>query len=277
MINMGDEGKMAELINSIWDNGIENIHNIEFVQNELETVIAWLDTGKINVANKKGDQWIINHWVQRAILLYLGVLPSTVQDTGSTKCYDKVVSKTEAWDKENFDKHGFRMALGSFIRKGVYIAPKAVIMPSFINIGSHIGSRSMIDIGAAVGSCVHVGDNCHVSANVVLGGVLEPIGAFPTIIEDDVFIGAGSVISEGTVIRKGSVLGQGVSISASTKIIDRASGQIISNKEIPKYAVIVPATAPDVTGQHLLQAALIVRILSPQEKHNARINDLLRY
>ena len=205
--------------------------------------IELLDNGKIRVAEKKGDKWQVNQWIKKAILLSFRVNKMKASQGPYSTWYDKVVGKTQGWSEEKIKKAGFRYVPNGVIRKGAYIAKNVVLMPSFINVGAFVDEGTMIDTWASVGSCAQVGKNCHISGGAGIGGVLEPMQANPTIVEDNCFLGARAEIAEGVIIEKGSVLSMGVYIGASTRIIDRDTGQIHYGK-VPPYSVVVPGSMP---------------------------------
>ena len=215
----------------------------EKIKKLINQTIDLLDQGKIRVAEKKGGTWEVNQWIKKAILLSFKVNKMKASKGPYSTWYDKVEGKTQGWDEEKIKKAGFRYVPNGVIRKGAFIAKNVVLMPSFVNIGGYVDQGSMIDTWASVGSCPQIGKNCHISGGAGIGGVLEPMQANPTIVEDNCFVGARAEIAEGVIIGKGSVLSMGVYIGASTRIFDRASGKVHYGK-VPDYSVVVPGSMP---------------------------------
>lgn len=236
--------------------------------------IDWLDQGMLQVVEKKDGTWHVNEWVKKAILLYFRLQPMRIMGESSHPFFDKISIKTMDWDRETYLNANFRSVPGSIVRKGAYIAPQAVLMPSFINIGAYVGEKTMVDTWSTIGSCAHIGKNCHISGGVGIGGVLEPLQATPVIIEDNCFIGARSEIAEGVIVEEGAVISMGVFIGASTKIVDRSSGKIFQGK-VPAYSVVVPGSMPSSGGVHL-NCAVIVKRVDEKTRSKTAINDLLR-
>ena len=239
--------------------------------------IELLDNGKIRVAEKKGDKWQVNQWIKKAILLSFRVNKMKASQGPYSTWYDKVVGKTQGWSEEKIKKAGFRYVPNGVIRKGAYIAKNVVLMPSFINVGAFVDEGTMIDTWASVGSCAQVGKNCHISGGAGIGGVLEPMQANPTIVEDNCFLGARAEIAEGVIIEKGSVLSMGVYIGASTRIIDIDSGLIHYGK-VPPYSVVVPGSLPSKNNPKgpSLYCVVIVKKVDEKTRSKTSINDLLR-
>jgi 2,3,4,5-tetrahydropyridine-2-carboxylate N-succinyltransferase len=238
-----------------------------------------LDKGVIRVASPTpSGSWIIHEWIKKAILLYFRfhsneVIPGA---GGSAPCYDKVPLKTAHWTEAHFKKAAFRSVPGALIRHSAYIAPGAVLMPSFVNVGARVGEGTMIDTWSTVGSCAQIGSRCHISGGVGIGGVLEPLQAAPVIIEDDCFIGARSEIAEGVIVEKGAVISMGVFIGASTKIVDRATGEVTYGR-VPSYAVVVPGSLPPSHGNGpSLSCAVIVKRVDEKTRSKTALNELLR-
>ena len=238
--------------------------------------VEQLDTGKSRVCYKKNGEWHVNTWLKQAVLLYFRLYENDIQN-GPFKAFDKVPLKCENWSKEDFQEAGFRLVPGGIIRTGAYIAPDVVVMPSFINIGAYIASKTMVDSGVSVGSCAQVGARCHLSSNAIVGGVLEPLQAKPTIIEDNCFIGAGTMVTEGVIVEEGTVISSGVTITGSTPILDRDTGKAIFGR-IPAYSVVVAGTKPAKMGQHgiALNCAVIIKQVTPETRAKTEINELLR-
>ncbi len=241
-----------------------------------------LDAGQIRVAERTdAGAWVVNEWVKKAVLLSfrlqdMKLFPNV---TRQAQHWDKLALKTAAWDSADFEKAGFRMAPPAHVRFGAHIAPDAVLMPSYVNIGARVGEGTMIDTWATIGSCAQIGARCHISGGVGIGGVLEPLQATPVIIEDHVFVGARSEVAEGVIVREGAVLAMGVFLGASTKIVDRATGAITYG-EVPAGAVVVPGTLPPAAGSPAgapsLACAVIVKRVDAQTRAKTAINDLLR-
>ncbi len=241
----------------------------------VEAVIAGLDSGALRVAEPGPDGWVVHEWIKKAVLLSFRLEANAVVAGGPAPAFDKVPLKTAGWDAARFTEAGFRMVPGAVVRRGAHVAPGAVLMPSFVNIGARIGAGTMIDTWATVGSCAQVGANCHISGGVGIGGVLEPLQAAPVIIEDGVFIGARSEVAEGVIVREGAVLAMGLFLGASTKIVDRATGEV-TRGEVPPYAVVVPGTLPSPEGGPALACAVIVKRVDAQTRSKTGINALLR-
>jgi 2,3,4,5-tetrahydropyridine-2-carboxylate N-succinyltransferase len=241
----------------------------------INEVISLLDTGKIRVAEKKNSKWIVNQWIKQAILLSFKTNEMELLKGPYTTWWDKVPGKTVNWTKEDHKKADFRSVPNGTVRKGSYIGKNVILMPSFVNVGAYVDDNSMIDTWATVGSCAQVGKNVHLSGGAGLGGVLEPLQASPTIIEDNCFIGARSEVAEGVIIREGSVLSMGVFISASTKIVERDSGKIHMG-EVPPYSVVVPGTLAGKNGGPSLACVVIVKQVDEKTRSKTSINDLLR-
>ncbi|MGI9439864.1 MAG: 2,3,4,5-tetrahydropyridine-2,6-dicarboxylate N-succinyltransferase [Parvibaculales bacterium] len=236
-----------------------------------------LDTGTLRVAENIGGDWVVNQWLKKAVLLSFRLNNMRVMSGGADGAvwWDKVSSKFDGWDEAQFEKAGFRAVPNCVVRHSAYIAPDVVLMPSFVNLGAYVDSGTMIDTWATVGSCAQIGKNVHISGGAGIGGVLEPLQANPVIIEDDCFIGARSEVAEGVIIRQGAVLSMGVFISASTKIINRATGEI-HRGEVPPYSVVVPGVLPTAPDKPALACAVIVKIVDAQTRAKTSINELLR-
>ena len=246
----------------------------------MEEALGLLDAGELRVAEPGPDGWVVNEWLKKAVLLSFRLNDSQPMPGTGAPAYDKVRLKTEGWGENQFGAAGFRAVPGSIVRHSAYVAPGVVLMPSFVNVGAYVDTGTMIDTWVTVGSCAQVGRNCHLSGGVGLGGVLEPLQANPTIIEDDCFIGARSEVVEGVVVERGSVLSMGVFISASTKIVDRNTGEVFVGR-VPAYSVVVPGTLPgrplpDGSPGPALSCAVIVKRVDEQTRSKTSINDLLR-
>ncbi len=243
----------------------------------INETINLVDSGKIRVANKQNGIWIVNQWIKKAILLSFKINKMEMMKGPYTTWYDKVPGKTVTWKEKDWKKAGYRHVPNGVVRKGAYIAKNAVLMPSFVNLGAYVDEGTMIDTWASVGSCAQVGKNCHISGGAGIGGVLEPLQAGPVIIEDNCFIGARSEIAEGVLVEEGAVLSMGVYIGASTKIVDRKSGEIHYGK-VPAYSVVVPGSLPSKSNPNgpSLYCAVIVKKVDEKTRSKTSINDLLR-
>lgn len=249
----------------------------------IEATLNALDNGDARVAEKTANGWVVNQWLKKAVLLSFRLNDMEMIAGGpgnNTNWYDKVPSKFEGWDENHFKEAGFRAVPGTIVRRSAYIAPSVVLMPSFVNLGAYVDSCTMVDTWVTVGSCAQIGKNVHLSGGVGIGGVLEPLQAGPVIIEDDCFIGARSEVVEGVIVEKGAVLSMGVFISASTKIIDRETGEVHIGR-VPAYSVVVPGSLPgkplpDGTPGPSLYCAVIVKTVDEQTRSKTSINDLLR-
>jgi 2,3,4,5-tetrahydropyridine-2-carboxylate N-succinyltransferase len=237
--------------------------------------IDMLDTGDARVAEKTDDGWIVNQWLKKAVLLYFGLQQSRSIDGGYTNFYDKVPLKFDGMTQEEFERAGIRVVPNAVARKGVYIGKDVVLMPSYVNIGAYVDSGTLVDTWATVGSCAQIGKNVHLSGGVGIGGVLEPIQANPTIIEDNCFIGARSEIVEGVIVEEGAVISMGVFIGQSTRIYDRERDEV-SFGRVPAGAVVVPGTLPSGKGACSLSCAVIVKRVDAQTRAKVAINELLR-
>jgi 2,3,4,5-tetrahydropyridine-2-carboxylate N-succinyltransferase len=241
----------------------------------IDESIVLLDTGKARVADKVDGKWVVNEWLKKAVLLYFRTHDNVVMEAGFTRFYDKVPMKYADASEADLRAGGARVVPHAVVRKGAYIAPNVVLMPSYVNIGAHVGSGTMVDTWATVGSCAQIGRNVHLSGGVGIGGVLEPLQASPTIIEDDCFIGARSEVVEGVVVEAGSVLSMGVFIGQSTRIYDRTTGTILQGR-VPAGSVVVPGTLPSSDGKYGLYCAVIVKRVDAQTRAKTSINELLR-
>ena len=247
------------------------------VREAIETTLTALDSGKLRVAEPRADgKWHVNQWAKKAVLLSfrLNDMQMTEGSNGNASWWDKVPNKWAGWGDNQWKAAGFRAVPGSIVRRSAYIAPGVVLMPSFVNIGAYVGEGSMVDGWATVGSCAQIGKNVHLSGGVGIGGVLEPMQAGPTIIEDNCFIGARSEVVEGCIVREGSVLGMGVFIGQSTKIVDRETGDVFYG-EIPPYSVVVAGSMPSKNNVNLY-CAVIVKRVDERTRSKTSINELLR-
>ena len=254
------------------------------VRDAVEAALNLLDSGKVRVAERGADgNWTVNQWLKKAVLLSFRLNPMEIVrgGPGESVWWDKVASKFDGWSVNEFEKAGFRAVPNCVVRRSAYIAPNAILMPSFVNLGAYVGEGTMVDTWATVGSCAQIGKNVHLSGGVGIGGVLEPMQAGPTIIEDNCFIGARSEVVEGCIVREGSVLGMGVFIGKSTKIVDRATGEVTYG-EVPPYSVVVAGSMPSGStmgnGQPApnLYCAVIVKRVDEKTRSKTGINELLR-
>ncbi len=245
------------------------------LKDAVRDAVAGLDSGKYRVAEKIDGAWVVNQWLKKAVLLYFSLNPSRVIQGGFTNYYDKVTAKFTGFDKGGFVDHGVRVVPPAMARHGSYIAPGVVLMPSYVNIGAYIDRGTMVDTWATVGSCAQIGRNVHLSGGVGIGGVLEPLQAGPTIIEDNCFIGARSEIVEGVVVGEGSVISMGVYIGQSTRIYDRATKKIHYG-HVPPGSVVVSGNLPAADGSHGLYCAVIVKQVDEKTRARVGINQLLR-
>jgi 2,3,4,5-tetrahydropyridine-2-carboxylate N-succinyltransferase len=244
----------------------------------VEVAIGLLDEGKARVAEPDGEGgWRVNQWLKKAVLLSFRLHSNEVVKggPGGAAWYDKVPLKTRGWDEAAFKAAGFRAVPTATVRRGAFVARGAVLMPSYVNIGAHVGEGTMIDTWATVGSCAQVGARCHVSGGAGIGGVLEPLQAAPTIIEDDCFVGARAEVAEGVIVRRGAVLAMGVFLGASTKIVRRDTGEVTYG-EVPPYSVVVPGSLPAKDGGPSLNCAVIVKQVDEKTRAKTSPNELLR-
>ena len=275
---------MDKKIIDIIEQAFENIESINSssdsgIISAINETISSLDSGKIRVAERNGNEWIINQWVKKSILLYFRIndMKLISNSPGNTNWWDKIDSKFSGMGDQEFKNAGFRAVPGSIVRKGSFVDSGCVLMPSFINIGAYVGSGTMVDTWATIGSCAQIGANCHISGGAGIGGVLEPLQANPVIIEDNCFIGARSEVAEGVIVREGSVLSMGVYLSSSTPIVNRETGEVIRG-EVPPYSVIIPGTfSPNNdSSKPSLYCAVIVKIVDEKTRSKTSINELLR-
>ena len=241
----------------------------------VEEAIALLESGKARVAAPAGKGWEVNEWLKKAVLLYFRVNDMQLVESYPAPFWDKVPLRFEGFDEGDFQKLGARVVPGAIVRAGAHIGKDVVLMPSFVNIGAHVGAGTMVDTWATVGSCAQIGKNCHLSGGAGIGGVLEPLQASPTIIEDDCFIGARAEVVEGVVVEKGSVIGMGVFIGQSTRIYNRATGEI-SYGRVPAGSVVVSGSLPSSDGKYSLYCAVIVKQVDAKTRAKTSVNELLR-
>ncbi|MBA3676031.1 MAG: 2,3,4,5-tetrahydropyridine-2,6-dicarboxylate N-succinyltransferase [Sphingosinicella sp.] len=270
---------MQQTIEAAWeDRDSISVSTKGAVREAVLAAIEALDAGSVRVAEKGPGGWQVNQWLKKAVLLGFRLNPMEAVAGGpdGANWWDKVPSKFLGWDEARFAQAGFRAVPGSIVRKGAFIGRNAVLMPSFVNIGAYVGEGAMIDTWATVGSCAQIGKNVHISGGTGIGGVLEPLQAGPVIIEDDCFIGARSEVAEGVIIEQGAVLSMGVFIGASTKIVDRETGETFMGK-VPAFSVVVPGSLPPKNpGGPSLACAVIVKRVDAQTRSKTSINELLR-
>ncbi len=241
----------------------------------VEEAIGMLDSGTARVAEKQGAEWVVNQWLKKAVLLSFRLRDNAPMDGGFTQYFDKVPSKFAGMSEAELRASGVRIVPPACARKGSYVAPNVVMMPSYVNIGAYVDEGTMVDTWATVGSCAQIGKNVHLSGGVGIGGVLEPLQAGPTIIEDHCFIGARSEIVEGVIVEEGAVISMGVYIGQSTRIYDRETGEILRGR-VPAGSVVVPGALPSADGKYSLSAAIIVKKVDMQTRSKVSINELLR-
>ena len=247
------------------------------VRDAAEAALEALDSGRLRVAEKVGGEWRVHQWLKKAVLLLfrLNDMAAIEGAPGGAHWWDKVDSKFKGWGENRFRAAGFRAVPGAIVRRSAYIAKNVVLMPSFVNVGAHVGEATMIDTWATVGSCAQIGRHCHISGGAGIGGVLEPLQAGPVIIEDNCFVGARSEVAEGVIVGEGSVLAMGVFLGASTKIVERASGAVHYGR-VPPYSVVVPGSLPSGAGGPALYCAVIVKQVDEKTRAKTSINELLR-
>ncbi len=253
------------------------------VRDAVEEALNLLDSGALRIAQKTDGAWQVHQWLKKAVLLSFRLNPMQMisNGPGGSTWWDKVPSKFDGWDEAAFTKAGFRAVPNCVVRRSAYIAPNVVLMPSFVNVGAYVGEGTMIDTWSTVGSCAQIGKHCHISGGVGIGGVLEPLQAGPVIIEDNVFIGARSEVAEGVIVEEGSVISMGVFLGASTKIIDRETGEVFMGR-VPAYSVVIPGalpsskTLPDGSPAPSLACAVIVKRVDAKTRSKTGINELLR-
>lgn len=268
---------IIDTVNSAWDDRASpELINTANVRDSVEHVLQSLDDGSLRVAEKQNDVWVIHQWIKKALLLSFRLNGNQVIAGPTMNWFDKVPLKFEDWGREDFEEAGFRAVPGSIVRYSAYIAPNVVLMPCFVNIGAHVGKGTMVDTWSTIGSCAQIGENCHISGGVGIGGVLEPLQTHPVIIEDNCFIGARSEVAEGVVIGEGSVISMGVFLGASTKIVNRHTGEILYGY-VPPYSVVVPGTIPSPDpSKPSLACAVIVKQVDARTRSKTDINELLR-
>lgn len=251
-------------------------HNVsKTVKDTVAETLNQLDAGQLRVAEKQNDRWQVNEWVKKAVLLSFRIRDNEISSDGVNQYFDKVPTKFGAWSEQQFNQAGFRVAPGAIARRGSFVGKNAVLMPSYINVGAYVDEGTMVDTWVTVGSCAQIGKNVHLSGGVGIGGVLEPVQAAPTIIEDHCFIGARSEIVEGVVVEQGCVISMGVFIGQSTKIYDRETGSIHYGR-VPAGSVVVSGSLPAADGSHSLYCAVIVKKVDAKTRAKTSVNELLR-
>ena len=241
----------------------------------IESVVGQLEAGALRVAEPSADGWIVNQWLKKAVLLYFRVTANAIQPASPAPYWDKIPQRFEGFDAHAFRALGVRVVPGAFVRRGAHLGRDVVLMPSFVNIGAHVGAGTMVDTWATVGSCAQIGTHCHISGGAGIGGVLEPLQAAPTIIEDGCFIGARSEVVEGVIVERGSVIGMGVFIGQSTRIYDRAT-KTITYGRVPAGSVVVSGSLPAADGSYSLYCAVIVKQVDEKTRSKTSVNELLR-
>jgi 2,3,4,5-tetrahydropyridine-2,6-dicarboxylate N-succinyltransferase len=269
--------QLQKVIDAAWDDraNITPVSARAELKDAVRDTIELLDSGKLRVAEKHGTDWVTNEWAKKAVLLSFRLQDNEVSGSEVARYYDKVPSKFAAFDDSSFRDAGFRVVPPAAVRRGAYIAKNVVLMPSFVNIGAYVDEGTMVDTWATVGSCAQIGKNVHLSGGVGIGGVLEPLQANPTIIEDNCFVGARSEIVEGVIVEAGSVISMGVFISATTKIYRRDTGEVLYGR-VPAGSVVVSGSLPSPDGRCNLYCAVIVKQVDARTRAKTSINDLLR-
>lgn len=264
---------LETIVNKAWEERTKKTFSLEVVQS-VEFILDGLNDGQFRVAEKINGAWITHQWIKKAVLLSFRIRENELSSNDVFSYFDKVPVKTTDWTEEDFKSVGARFVPGCIVRNAAYIAKDVVLMPSFVNIGAYVDEGTMVDTWSTIGACAQIGKNCHISGGVGIGGVLEPMQANPVIIEDNCFIGARSEIAEGVIVEEGAVISMGVFIGASTKIIDRSTGEIFKGR-VPSYSVVVPGSMPTSGGVNL-SCAVIVKRVDEQTRSKTAINELLR-
>jgi len=266
---------LQTIIETAFDKLPELDVNDQQLRNAVNAALDLLDSGAARVSEKVNGEWVTHQWLKKAVLLSFRLNPNVVMDAGFSKFYDKIPLKFDNYGMEDFARGGFRVVPSAVVRRGSFIGKNVVLMPSYVNIGAYVGEGTMVDTWATVGSCAQIGSNVHLSGGVGIGGVLEPLQANPTIIEDNCFVGARSEVVEGVIVEEGSVLSMGVFIGQSTRIYDRTTGEIHYGR-VPAYSVVVSGNLPAKDGSHSTYAAIIVKRVDAKTRSKTSINDLLR-
>ena len=273
---MSDKEKLQNIIDASWENISELDSGNHEIAEAIKETIEKLDSGELRVAEKINGEWKVHQWIKKAVLISFRINDNKILRGPYTSWYDKVEGKTTQWSENRWKQAGFRNVPNGALRKGAYIGRGVVLMPSFVNIGAYVDDGTMVDTWATVGSCAQIGKNCHLSGGVGIGGVLEPLQANPVIIEDNCFVGARAEVAEGVIVREGSVLSMGVYLGASTKIVNRDTGEIIYG-EVPSYSVVVPGSLPNKDPKKpSLYCVVIVKTVDENTRKKTSINELLR-
>jgi len=274
---VSDIGRLRALIEGAYEERAElsSENASRDLRGAVEALIGELDAGRLRVAEKRDGAWHVNQWLKKAVLLSFRITQNSAASAGPIQFYDKVPLKFSAWNEGHFAAAGVRVVPPATVRRGAFVARNAVLMPSYVNIGAYVDSGTMVDTWATVGSCAQIGKNVHLSGGVGIGGVLEPLQANPTIVEDNCFIGARSEIVEGVIVETGAVISMGVFIGQSTRIYDRERDQILYGR-VPAGAVVVPGSLPAANGKYSLACAVIVKRVDEQTRAKTSINELLR-
>jgi 2,3,4,5-tetrahydropyridine-2-carboxylate N-succinyltransferase len=269
--------ELANIINDAFERRSEfNPKNAPTdVRGAVEQALSLLDSGKVRVAEKRDGKWVVNQWLKKAVLLSFRLYDNRSMEAGFTQFFDKVPLKYSDYDDARFRAEGVRVVPPAVVRRGAFVSPNCILMPSYVNVGAFVGEGTMVDTWATVGSCAQVGKNVHLSGGAGLGGVLEPLQANPTIIEDNCFIGARSEIVEGVIVEEGAVISMGVFIGASTKIYDRERDEVTYGR-VPAGAVVVAGSLPSASGKCSLYCAVIVKRVDAQTRSKVSLNELLR-
>ena len=268
---------LQSTVESLWDERDSLASHAASARKTVDEVLDLLDRGALRVAEPVNDGWQVNEWLKKAVLLSFRLHDNALMDG---LAYDKVPLKCQGWDAARFAEAGFRAVPGAVVRRSAFVAPGVVLMPSFVNVGAYVDRNTMVDTWATVGSCAQIGRDCHISGGTGIGGVLEPLQASPVVIEDNCFIGARSEVAEGVRVERGSVLSMGVFLGASTKIVDRTTGEVFTGR-VPPYSVVVPGTLPgrplpDGSPGPALACAVIVKRVDERTRAKTGINELLR-
>jgi 2,3,4,5-tetrahydropyridine-2-carboxylate N-succinyltransferase len=273
-----DDSQLQRLIDDAWE-ARERLSSSTRgeAHDAVEAALEALDSGRLRVAEKIGGEWRVHQWLKKAVLLSfrLNDMEEIAGAPGGAAWWDKVDSKFKGWGANRFRAAGFRAVPGAIVRRSAFIAKGVVLMPSFVNVGAHVGEGTMVDTWATIGSCAQIGKNCHISGGAGIGGVLEPLQAGPVIIEDNCFVGARSEVAEGVIVGEGSVLAMGVFLGGSTKVVDRISGKVHYGR-VPPYSVVVPGSVPSASGGPALYCAVIVKQVDAKTRAKTSINELLR-
>jgi len=284
LVAQNNHEDLQSIINESWEHASDFDANTQGeVREAVETALEMLDAGKVRIAERIDQKWYVHQWLKKAVLLSFRLNPMHMIDgaPGGGHWYDKVESKFKNWSEGDFSEAGFRAVPDAVVRRSAFVGKGVVLMPSFINVGAYVDEGTMVDTWSTIGSCAQIGKNCHISGGVGIGGVLEPLQAEPVIIEDNVFIGARSEVAEGVIVEEGSVISMGVFLGASTKIIDRETGEIHMGR-VPAYSVVIPGTLPSTktmaNGEPApsLACAVIVKKVDERTRSKTSINELLR-